>query len=66
MNLLPKQKQTHGTQRTGLWLLRGRGRKVGWMGSLGLVDANITYRIDKQRGPTGNYIQSLGIENDGR
>ena len=28
------------TWRTDLWLPRGRGKGVGWTGSLGLVDAN--------------------------
>ena len=28
------------TQRTDLWLPRGRGKGVGWMGSSGLVDAD--------------------------
>ena len=47
--------------------------KVGvgevWTGSLGLVDANITFRMDKQQGPrdsTGNYFQSPGINHNGK
>ena len=28
------------TQRTDLWLPRGRGEEMGWTGTLGLVDAN--------------------------
>ena len=28
------------TQRTDLWLPRGRRREEGWRGSLGLTDAN--------------------------
>jgi len=27
------------SQRTDLWLPRGRGERVGWTGSFGLVDA---------------------------
>ena len=33
------------TWRTDLWLPKGRGRGVGWTGSLGLADAN--YSIEK-------------------
>ena len=36
MNLFTEQKQT---QRTNLWLPRGRGEGVRWTG-VGLVDAN--------------------------
>ena len=28
------------TQRTDLWLSRGKGMQEGWIGSLGLADAN--------------------------
>ena len=33
---------------------KGEGRRVGegWSGSLGLVMQMITYRMDKQKGPT--------------
>ena len=39
------------------------------MESVGLVDAAITFRIDKQWGPAvqhRNSVQSLGLEHDGR
>ena len=36
------------TWRTDLWLPRGKGEGVGCTGSLGLVDGNITFRMDKQ------------------
>ena len=42
-----KQKQTQ-TQRTELWLPRGRGLGEGWSGRLGLADVTIIYRMDKQ------------------
>ena len=38
MNLSTKQKQTHREQTCGCQ--RGEGEGVGWMGSLGLLDAN--------------------------
>ena len=38
MNLSTKQKQTHRPR--DLWLPRGRGVGEGWIGSLGLADAN--------------------------
>ena len=31
-----------------LVVTKGKGKGVGWAGSLGLVDATITFRIDKQ------------------
>ena len=39
------------TQKTDLWLPRGRGKGVGCTGSLGLVGANYSFRKDKQQGP---------------
>lgn len=42
---------------------------VGWTWSLELVDATITFRMDKPRSPTvqhREYIQPLVIEHDGR
>ena len=58
------------TSRTDLWILRGEGGSgMDWTGSLGWTDANSCFRMDKQWDPTvqnRNYIQSLGIENDGR
>ena len=57
------------TQRTDLWLPRGTGEGVGWTGSLGLVDANYYIQNVSNEAPlysTGNYTQSLGIDQDGR
>ena len=51
MNLSTKQKDSQ-TERTDLWLPRGRGKGVAWTGSLGLVVQTITFRLDGQRGPT--------------
>ena len=46
------------------------GEGVGWTGSLGLVDANKLLHLEWISSgvlySTGNYIQSLGIEHDGR
>ena len=39
-----------GTYRIDWWSPRGREMGEGWIGSLGLVDAN--YYMDKQQGPT--------------
>ena len=39
MNLSTKQKQTH-RQRRDLWSPKGRRVRDGWIGSLGLADAN--------------------------
>ena len=52
MNLSTKQKLTHRhTEQTCGWQ-RGTGVGEGWTGSLGLVDANHYYRMNKQQGPT--------------
>ena len=45
-----------------LVVAKGEGERVGWTGSLGLVDTNgkvILYR-------TGNYIQFSGTDYDGK
>ena len=40
------------TQRTDLWLVRGGGTGVGWIGSLGLeVMETITFKMDKKLNP---------------
>ena len=55
--LLYKTETDSQTQRTDLWLPRGRGRE-GWTGRLGLADANVLYvgGINKAlRHSTGNY-----------
>ena len=56
MNLSTKQKQIH-TQRTYLWLPRS-GIGEGWIGTLGLADANyIGWINSKVLCSTQNYIQ---------
>ena len=35
-----KTETNHRHRGTDLWLPRGRGEGMGWIGSLGLVDAN--------------------------
>ena len=50
MNLFTKQTHRHREQTYGC---QGGGEvEEGWIGSLGLVDATIIYRMDKQQGPT--------------
>ena len=47
----------------------GGGEGMGWMGRLGLVDANIPFRIISNGVllySPGNYVHSLGVEHDGR
>ena len=65
MNLSANQKQTQ-TWRRKLWLPSGEG--AGWTVSLGLVDAAITFRIDKQRSPTAYHkkLQSPGVNRNGK
>ena len=46
MNLSKKQKQTHRHREQNC--TEGKSR---WIGSLGLADTNITFRMDKQQGP---------------
>ena len=50
MSLSMKEKQTQ-TYRTDKWLLRS-GVGEGWIGSLGLANANLIYKVDRQQGPT--------------
>ena len=54
--------QTRGCQ--------GEGGGVAWMGSLGLVDAKLLHlewiSNEVLRYSTGNSVQSLGIDRDGR
>ena len=40
------------TQRTDMWLPRGRAVGEGWIGRLGLADVNYYVQEDKQQGPT--------------
>ena len=51
--------------RTDLWLPEGVG--VGWIGSLGLADANCfiyIYRMDEQQGPTIQHREQYSISYD--
>ena len=69
MNLSTKQKQTHRQRKQTCNCQGGRGREgMGWTGSLGLVDANYLEWINNEvlLHSTGNYIQSLGVDHDGR
>ena len=55
------------TSRTNLWLPRGRGWGVGWSRSLELVDVNLEWiSIEVLLYSIRNYIQSLGIDHNGR
>ena len=66
MNLCTKQKQIHG-HREQICGCQGAGERVGWTGSLGLVDAKIPLlEWISNEGllySTGDYIQSPGIDN---
>ena len=50
-------------QRTNLWLPKRREVGKGWIGSLGLADANnnIIYRMDKQQGPTVQHRELYSL-----
>ena len=48
-----------------LVVVKGEGEGVGWTGSLELVDANDSL-WSSLLSSTGNYIQSLVMEHDGR
>ena len=64
MNLPTKQKQTH-RHREQTCGCQGRGGG-GWIGSLGLVDANYYLWMDNKvlLHSTGNYIQCPGINHN--
>ena len=47
-----KNKFIYITMKNRLVVAKGQGKGVGWTGSLGLVDASITFRMGKQWGPT--------------
>ena len=47
------------TQRTDLWLPRGRGGGAGWIGSLGLPDANYYIHWVGQKVHSGFSAESL-------
>ena len=40
------------------------GKGMGWMRSLGLVDANYTFRMNKQGGPTIEHMEFYPISWD--
>ena len=68
MNLPTKQKQITDIENR-LVVAKGKRGEEGWTGSSGLVDANLHLGWISNEAPlysTGNYIQSLGIEYDGR
>ena len=58
------------TRRTALWLPRGKREGVGYPGNLGFVDENELHlewiSNEDLLYSTGNYIQSLGRDYDGR
>ena len=47
-----KQKQTHRHREQTCGCQGGQGVGKGRIGSLGLAEATIIYRMDKQQGPT--------------
>ena len=47
-----KQKQTHRHREQTCSCPVGRGVEEGWIKSLGLADATVIYRMNKQQGPT--------------
>ena len=56
-------------QRTGLWLQRGWGVGEGWIGNLGLADANSSVEWINNKVllySTGNYIQQHMINRNGK
>ena len=62
--LIYKTETDSQTQRTDLWLPRGRGRE-GWTGRLGLADANVLYvgGINKALPQsTRNYAGSISCD----
>ena len=67
MMLSTKQKQI--TDRENRSVAASRGRKWDGWRVWGWQMKTITFGMDKQWGPTyrtGNYVQSLGVEDDGR
>ena len=67
MNLSTEKKLTHRHREQTCGCQEG-GKGVGWTGIWGLVDANYTFRMDKQwdHAVAAQGIQSLGMEHDGR
>ena len=49
------------TQRSKLWLPRWRGMREAWMGVRNQQMQTITYRIDKQQGPTVQHRELYPI-----
>ena len=52
------------TQRTDLWLPRGREGGEGWMGGWDQQMQTIMYRMDKQQGPTVQHRELYSISCD--
>ena len=69
MNLSTKQKQTPGRIEQTCGCQGERGRKWDGWGVWGWQMQTATFRMQSNEGPLyskGNYIQSLGIDHDGR
>ena len=47
-----------------LVVAKGEGEEMGWSGSLGLVDVNYTFRMNKQWGPTAQHREPYPITCD--
>ena len=60
--LIYKTETVSETERIDLWFTRGRERDG--LGSLGLVDAICTFRMDKQQGPVEKYRELYSITYD--
>ena len=70
MNLSTEQKQTHRHGEKTCGCQEGAEREWDGLGVWGQEMQTIIFRMDKQQGPTvystENYIQSSGIEHDGK
>ena len=69
MNLPTEQKQTHRHRDQSCGYQEGTGRERAALGIWGWQTQTITFRMDKQQVPTvqtGNYIQSSGINCNGK
>ena len=70
MNLYTKKKHTYRHREQTCGCQVGREEGVRWTGSVGLVRCKLLYlewiKSEVLLYSTWNYIQSLGIEHDGR